>query len=129
MLYFLLTILFKGVSRADLQTISEIHATTQLLSPRNRMLSLAVYLLETRQLDLLEDWLQLNKASSESSASIDYLEGLCFLNKGQKDSAIESFIGNFSAFIKNKSRASPGQTRYKKEQKKLKLLIQRLLRV
>ena len=65
------------------------------------MLSLAVYLLETSQLDLLEDWVQLNKSSSESSASLDYLEGLCFLNRGEKDAAIESFIGNGQISFEN----------------------------
>lgn len=66
----------------------------QLLSPRNRMLSLPVYLLETNQIDLLEEWVRLNKnRSTESVASIDYLDGVCNLHRGNTEVAVEAFVG------------------------------------
>ena len=70
--------------------------TLQLLSPRNRVLSLPVYFLETNQISLLEDWVALNKnRSTECVASIDYLDGICKLHNGDTKDAIQSFIGTF----------------------------------
>ena len=82
------------LNRSDVQLLSEVNATLQLLSPRNRILSLPVYLIETNQIELLHQWVVLNRASGENVASNDYLEAVCQLHNGETEEAVASFIGS-----------------------------------
>ena len=92
---------------------SLISAVSQLISPQNRLLTIPVYLLETNQIDLLAQWVDLNSYAGRKvgnfslnfffdcsflnsysiQSSLAYLTGVCQLHKGDTENASVSFEG------------------------------------
>lgn len=91
---------------------SMIAAVSQLISPQNRLLTIPVYLLETNQIDLLAQWVDLNSYAGRKvgekritfnfscvfflsyrsiKSSLAYLTGVVQLHKGDTRNASVSF--------------------------------------
>ena len=65
----------------------------QLISPQNLLLTLPVFLLDTNQIDLLAQWVELNANKANLQSSLNYLKGVCALHQGDIDLAGASFEG------------------------------------